>query len=180
MKKSLLITLSVFVMNILSAQRTGLLAFNTEHLNNFDKHIGEEPEHTIINVKNYHYLEMAKFQSSSVVIRQMQKEAAYYDVKKASVYDNSEKATYLIVFKNKGNKLVARYDQKGRIISTSEHYKNIALPTNLKVAFAKKHPGWVFGQNSCHFSYDHSKGTQQTIKPELKQGKSRKTLKING
>jgi hypothetical protein len=179
MKKSLLITLSVFAINISFGQQAELLAFNTELPKKLDTHIEEEPEHTIVNAKNSYYLEMAKVQSSSVVIRQMQKEAANYDVKNTSIYDNSEKATYLVVFKNKGNKLIARYDPEGRILSTVEHYKNIALPTKLKVVIAKKHPGWVFGQNSCNFSYNRSKGLQKNIKLQLKRGKSRKILKIN-
>lgn len=179
MKKSLLITLSVFAMNISFAQQTELLALNTELPKNLTKHIEEKSKYTIANTKNHHYLKMTKVQSSSVVIRQMQKEAADYDVKNASIYDNSEKATYLVVFKNKGNKLIARYDRNGKILSTTEHYKNIALPTNLKVAIAKKHPGWEFIQNSCHFSYDHSKGLHKNIKLQLKQGKSKKTLEFN-
>ncbi len=166
-------------MSILSTQQTELLAFNTELPKNLTKHIEEKPEQIIANAKNNHYFEMTKVQSSSVVIRQMQKEAADYDVKNASIYDNSEKATYLVIFKNKGNKLIARYDRNGRVLSTMERYKNVALPTNLKVAITKKYPEWVFGQNGCNFSYNRSKGLQKNIKLQLKQGKSRKTLKIN-
>jgi hypothetical protein len=180
MKKLVLIALSVFAMNISFGQQSELMALNLEHPKKLDTHIEEEPEHSIVNAKNSYYLEMAKVQSSSVVIRQMQKEAADYNVKNSPIYDNSEKATYLVIFKNKGNKLIARYDRNGKILSTTEHYKNIALPPNLKVVIAKKYPGWEFIQNSCHFSYDRSKGLHKNIKLQLKQGKSRKTLKIIG
>ena len=178
MRKLVISSFIFFIAFNISGQPASSLAFTDISYVPANIAINGQFKTTPLKIANHTYFGLAASSKQSQLIEQLQLRAASYTIKSAAIFDDTEKATYLIVFKNKGNKLIARYSNQGEILSTVERYKNIALPIQLKVNIAKAYPGWVFVQNKCIITYGMQKGIQRTYKVKLKRGNLTKTLKI--
>ncbi len=118
--------------------------------------------------------------SFSRIVKQWRKRIVNYILKDVSVFDNSEKATYRIIFKNKQVNIIANYDNNGKILSTNETYKNIKIPFELRRKISKAHPNYAYLKNSYHLTYSNENGIEKEYyKIQIGKGNKEVTLKYN-
>lgn len=179
MKKQILMIVSVFALNTIIAQQLSITSNNSrittenhrnENANNLD---------IMTTMLNASYFEDLNAKNTPSVIKELKQQVAKYNISDSSVFDDSEKATYRVVFKNKQGKLVVIYNNQGEILNSVEKYKNIAIPSDLRIAISKEYPGWAFQENKYSITYNKDNGFNKSYKIELKKGNLKKTLRIN-
>ena len=97
---------------------------------------------TIISL-NYKYLEYKEANNSPERIKELESEVLNYNHKDelSELYDD-EYDTYSVSFNVPKGKIIAAYDQKGKIIRTIEKYNNVRLPLEVMQAISKRFPNW--------------------------------------
>lgn len=87
---------------------------------------------------------------------------------------------FQVTFKNKKGQFQAEFDKNGNLGSTSERFKNITLPANLREQLYRDHKGWVMLKNVRIARGQNGLVDKQLYRIKLKKGDQRKTLKIDG
>src|SRR6478672_7340426 len=83
----------------------------------------------------------------------IQKEFIAYDLgKDAEGYDE-----YLVTLSIKDGSLVATYNEKGKLMTVVEKYKNVRIPSDIVANILKQYPGWKIIKD--RYSYAQSDGT---------------------
>ena len=168
----------VFTISNLFAQQSDLSFLDLEHFES--KSVQFNNDNSYLKNLNSDYLVESFFNESSSIIKTWKQKLAYYNLKKSGVYDNSEKATYEIVYKNEQVDIVAIYNTEGKLLSTRETYKNIKLPLKLMVEISKAHPNYAFISNSFKCKYNHKTGIdKQYYLIKIDDGSHKKTLQVD-
>ena len=179
MKNLFLLIMSVFALNSIIAQQTSIVATQLVTTNDMYSTLERPNKDVITPILNSNYLNEADHKNVSSIVNQLERKVANYDIKSSSVYDDTEEATYPVVFKNNQGNLTVTYNNKGEIISSVERYKNIPIPVDLRIAISKEYPEWAFQSNNCLITYNQNKGFKKLYKIEIRKGDQIKTLSYN-
>lgn len=178
MRTLILSIVCVFTLNTLFAQKSDLALLDSEGIES--KSTKSNNQKTYWENPNSDYLEISLPEEYSKTITAWKHRLAYYDLKNSSVFDDSEKATYRINYKNKQINIIAIYNNNGAILSTMETYKNIRLPFELMVKISKSYPEYSFEKNSYHEMYNSKSGIdKQFYKVQIRKGSQKTTLKFD-
>jgi hypothetical protein len=86
-------------------------------------------------------------------IKMIQKEFIAYDLgKDAEGYDE-----FLVMLSIKDGSLVARYNEKGKLMSVIEKYNNVRMPNDVVLNILKQYPGWKIVKD--RYSYSQKEGS---------------------
>ena len=103
---------------------------------------------------------------------------ANYDISDSEIYKVKEKSLYTVNFKEDQNRIEAKYDTDGNIISCKEIYKNVRLPLQLSQDLIKKNEGYSIGNVICKIRYNAQKEQTINYKVELLSPTDRKIVKL--
>jgi len=179
MKNLILLFISVFTTSLINAQETSISDIDSVVINDQYSVVKKDKKSFITKALNFNYLTNIKANETSFIVAQLQREVANFDIKTSSVYDNSEAATYNVVFKNNQGEIVATYNNEGKILSTVEKYEDVVIPVNLRIAISKQFPGWAFQSNTYLISYTENNGISKKYKIKINKGKHKKILNID-
>ena len=178
MKNLILLFISAFTMSLINAQETSISDIDSVVINDQYSVVKKDKKAFITKTLNFNYLTNIKANEASFIVAQLQRLVANFDIKTSSVYDNSEAATYNVVFKNNQGEIVATYNNEGKILSTVEKYEDVVIPVNLRIAISKQFPSWAFQINTYLISYTENNGISKKYKIKINKGKHKKTLKL--
>ena len=134
-----------------------------------------ELSEVIIVARNYKYLNKTDNTEAAIPVKFLQRKVAAYNVKDADFY-NDDYDYYTVSFYIPDGKIVAVYDNDGKIIRTIEKFKNIKLPMAVAKAVQKRFPKWEISKDVYLLNYNKEKGTKKRYKLTLENGDQR--LKI--
>lgn len=179
MRTLILSTLCAFTLSTLFAQQADLAYVDLE--TTIAKNIAPNNRLKHSVSPNAGYLENLLNEEFPKVVKNWKYRIANYNLNTNSVFDNSEKATYQIAFKNKQVNIVAIYNNKGKILSTNETYKNIRLPFKLLQQITKMHPNLSILKNTYHTFYNYKTGVRKSYYKIqiISKGGKKATLKFN-
>lgn len=138
----------------------------------------------VVSAINNSYLIDVLDVSTSPRVRQLQLEAAKFNIKDAKGYDSNIESIQ-VVFKQSTEKnqprdiIKATYDKNGTITSAAEKFNNIILPPAVRSGIFKHHNGWEMKKNSYQVSYRPGKEVKKIYNVQLKKGKLKKNLKLD-
>ncbi len=138
----------------------------------------------VVSAINNSYLIDVLDVSTSPRVRQLQLEAAKFNIKDAKGYDSNIESIQVVFKQSTGKKqprdiIKATYDKNGTITSAAEKFNNIILPTAVRSGIFKDHNGWEMKKNSYQVSYRPGKEVKKVYKVQLKKGKLKKNLKLD-
>ncbi len=110
-------------------------------------------------------------------VTKLENKAARYNITENPVYDGNFEA-YEVIFSQNNGTNIATYDQKGKILQTSERFKNITLPAFIRNKIHAEHPGWTIHSDLYLVSYYCNSEVKKTCKIQLRKDGQRKNLKI--
>lgn len=111
---------------------------------------------------NYKYLDATESEDLAVSVRMLEEEVAMFNLKESLLYDeNFDK--YNVSFFIPEGKIVAAYDQEGKVLRTIEKFKNIKLPKSILAAIAKNYPNWDIVEDVYKVRYFGNSGTAKKI-----------------
>ncbi|WP_066224261.1 hypothetical protein [Formosa haliotis] len=133
---------------------------------------------------NANYLNISNVLESPKSVRQFQQIVAEYDVKTSGMYNSKyeglSKPIYQITMQTKDGILRVDYNGDGKIVKTSEHYSNVAIPSFMVVKILQEYPGWKIVSQNCNVDYLQNKGTTRTYKIKIEKEGKKKTLHLDG
>ncbi len=107
----------------------------------------------------------------------LEKKASRYNIKEMPFFNDRSKVFYVNFKQNKGN-ILATYDRDGKILTSSERFKDIALPPAVRNSIYKENPGWTLHSNAYLVSYSHGKDVKKTYKALIRKGNLKKYLRL--
>ena len=105
---------------------------------------------------------------------------AYFDIDNfiASVEDKNYIA-YQVSFVSRKGQLVADFDQEGNLKKTSQRFKNILLPAELREELYRDHAGWTMVKNVRRSHGKNGLVEKDIYRIKLKNGNNSKIVKID-
>jgi hypothetical protein len=127
---------------------------------------------------NMSYLNSVEEDEMPEFVKNLENKAARFNITESPIYDGNFEA-YEVMFSQSNGTVLATYDQKGKILETTERFKNITLPYNVRTKIYKEHPGWVIHSDAYLVSYFHNQEVEKICKVQLRKDGKRKNLKID-
>jgi len=93
--------------------------------------------------------------------------------------DNDDYEEFLVTFKSSKGYLEANYDKEGTLVKTSQSFKDIVLPLNVRRELYKNHTGWTMVQNKYLASGKGDRIDKEVYKIKIENGNKRQNIKID-
>ena len=84
--------------------------------------------------------------------------------------------SYSVTFRSTKGTLIANFDRQGALKSTSQKFRNIALPRDLREELYRDHKGWAMVRNKYVAKGDAHSVEKQAYHIKLKKGKFTKNI----
>lgn len=127
---------------------------------------------------DYKYLDQANSEEVSVPVKMLREKVASYNVKDSPFY-RDDYELYSISFYIPEGKILAAYDQDGKLLRTIERFKDVTLPQDVTQAVVKRFPKWTISNDVYRVSYHNEKGVDKKYKLRLENGDERMWVKID-
>lgn len=133
----------------------------------------------VVIAPNYNYLMSAVDENTSPSVKKLQLEAASFDVRNLENYDPIIDS-YEVTFKQSNGKILATYDENGKLKNSFEKYKNVILPRAVLSTVFNDNivDGWKITKDTYRVRYTQNNDVKRIYKVELRKGKLKKNLKI--
>lgn len=139
----------------------------------------EQLSEVTVRATNYKYLTSANSEEvASVPVKLLEQKVANFDLKDSEFYQD-EYDQYIISFYIPEGKILAAYDQDGKLIRTAEKFKDIALPRSVKESVALRFPGWTITKDIYLVTYYDKTGIDKKYKLRLENGNKKIKVKVN-
>ncbi|MGB5237073.1 MAG: hypothetical protein WBN59_05520, partial [Flavobacteriaceae bacterium] len=106
-----------------------------------------------------------------------ERKAASFVLMESPVYNKIDKA-YEVFFSNSKGRIVATYDDGGKIISSIEKFANVVVPGPIRNTVYHAYPEWTMSENTYRVTYFHNKGVKKTYHLQISKGDETKNLKV--
>ena len=160
----------------------GILALGLTSLGFSQKTNSEMEEVQLEDVEissvNLNYLEEVQETGISENVISLENEASAFDVKGLSDFDGRE-APYKVKFIGTKGFIIAEYDRKGKILRTSERFRNIDLPKTLIKSVLNQYPGSNFLKVIYTVDYDALKDVEKIYRIKIMNDGKKRNLKIS-
>lgn len=132
----------------------------------------------VVKAVRYKYLNAVDQKDVAQPVKMLQRQAAEYDVKSADFYQE-DYDYYSVSFFIPEGEILAAYDKDGKMLSTVEKYKNIALPKAVSQAVYERYPQWNIAKDVYMVNYYGDEGARKVYKMVLQKGDKRIRIKTN-
>lgn len=116
--------------------------------------------------ENYKYLDAIENPESAKPVKLLTSSAANFDAKTSEIF-NDECGDQKVFFEIPDGKIVAVYDNNGKLLRTIEKYKNVRLPQDVLQAIAKRFPNWAIIEDVYLVNYHCEKGMKHLYKIKI-------------
>ena len=132
----------------------------------------------IIVARNYKYLNKVDNTEAAIPVHFLQRKVAAYNIKDADFYDD-DYDYHTVSFYIPDGKIVAVYNNDGKIIRTIEKFTNIKLPIAVAQAVEKRFPKWKISKDVYLLNFSQEKGAKKRYKITLENGDQRLKIKMD-
>ena len=139
----------------------------------------EELSEVIVYATNYKYLNsLASEEPAAIPVQMLERKVAAFNLEESEYYQD-DYDYYQINFYIPDGKILAAYDQDGKILRTIEKFKNVKLPESVNNALVDRFPGWVVSEDYYVVRYHEKKGVTKTYKITLTNGEKKVRVKLD-
>ncbi|MGB5691651.1 MAG: hypothetical protein WBM43_03495 [Flavobacteriaceae bacterium] len=134
-------------------------------------------EGVTVTSPNFDYLAMVQDRNTPETVKGLERKAASFVLMESPVYNKIDKA-YEVFFSNSKGRIVATYDDGGKIISSVEKFANVVVPGPIRNTVYNAYPEWTMSENTYRVTYFHNKGVKKTYHLQISKGDETKNLKV--
>jgi hypothetical protein len=138
----------------------------------------EELTAVVVRPMNFKYLNAADSRAAAIPVKLLERKVASYDVTEADFY-RDDYDFYTVSFYIPDGKIVAEYDDTGKIIRTIEKFKDLALTDGIKNALLERFPNWTVTNDVYRVTYSEDKGAKKIYKLTLENGDKKMRVKMS-
>ncbi|WP_353779774.1 hypothetical protein [Winogradskyella sp. 3972H.M.0a.05] len=109
--------------------------------------------------------------NDSRVVEKLRHKVNSINIKDLSVYNDSEPSYYNISVVEGRNKIIAKFNSEGELLSTNETYFDIPLPLTVRQEVARKFPNWEIVNTKLKFTF---------VKNKTPKSEYRVSVSLNG
>jgi hypothetical protein len=131
----------------------------------------------VVSDVNLNYLEKVQDKTLSDHVILMENEASIFDVKGVDEFDG-RKESFKAIFKGSKGYIIADYDSNGKILKTTERYKDIKLPIIVIKSVLRQYPNSNFLKVVYTVDYNDQKNVEKTYKIQILNDGRKRNLKI--
>lgn len=91
---------------------------------------------------------------------------------------NESDQSFTVNFNSNKGRLIASFNEKGELLSTSQNFENVALPLNLHRELYRNYPGWKMISNKYVAIGNSTSVEKQEFHIKLKKGKLTKNISL--
>ena len=106
-------------------------------------------------------------------VREMQEKFIAYDL---GHVDGEQE--YLVMFEADDARLVATYNEKGKLLKVVEKYKNVKLPRSVIFSVYKSYPEWTIVQDKFLYAQSEGNVIKKQYDIKIKKGNQTKNIAI--
>ncbi len=128
--------------------------------------------------RNLVYIDKVSEGTVSERVLTLERQASRFNIKESPFFDNHSNS-FEVSFKQKDGNIRATYDRDGKILSSSEMFKNIALPQAVRNNMYKESPGWTMQKNAYLVTYSSDKDVKKVFKIQVRKDNVKKYLKLD-
>jgi hypothetical protein len=118
---------------------------------------------------NYRYLDETSSRDVAEPVKQLERKVATFNLRELDVYED-ETDIYDVSFIIPKGKILATYNNEGKILRTVEKFKQINLPESVTKAVMSRFPGWAIANNVYLVKYLDDKKGKKLYKLILENG----------
>ncbi len=129
---------------------------------------------------NYNYLKDVNSKNLPKIVEKLERSAANFNVKELILKEKNshiryqdENGNYKVYFSNISGKIDAVYNREGKILKTTERFRNIQLPRKVINSIADTYPKWVVTKDVYLLKYHHDKEILKKYKIVIKHNDKR-------
>jgi len=130
------------------------------------------------NHLNMEYLTEVSQKNSSSNVSKFQNMVSKYNIQETQVFSSEKSHTYDVVFAESNCNVEATYNSDGKIIKSSETYRDIKIPSKLSLMINENHPEWSVFSSEHNIDYNHLEGASFNYMIKIKKNKRVKVLKF--
>ena len=134
-------------------------------------------EGVTVTALNMNYLNEVHDAATPEIVKGLETRAAGFDIKKSPNY-NDDFGPYKVYFSNSKGRIIATYNRNGEILASSEKFKDVILPIEVRNAVYSRYPDWTVESNVYLVSYYHRKGVNKMYQFNIGKDGMNKNLKI--
>jgi len=103
---------------------------------------------------------------------------SYLDLKKGTDVQKSNNESYDVTFSTNKGDLVAKFSKDGELVETSQNFKNILVPSNIREELYTNYKGWNMVKNTYTASGKSDQLDKEMYRIKLKNGNKSQIVKI--
>ena len=136
-----------------------------------------ELEGVTVTSPNYAYLSTVQDERTPETVKSLERKAASFNLKESPIYNKIDKA-YEVFFSNSKGRIVATYNEEGKVLTSYEKFSDVVLPTSIRNTVYESYPDWTMNKNTYLVTYYHNKGMKKTYHFQITKGEESKNLKL--
>ena len=136
-----------------------------------------ELEGVTVTSPNFAYLASVQDRSTPETVKGLERKVASFNLKESPVYNRIDKA-YEVFFSNSKGKIVATYNDEGKILSSFEKFGDVMVPAHIRRTVYNAYPDWEMSKNTYLVSYYKDEGVKKTYHFQISKGEETKNLKF--
>lgn len=118
-------------------------------------------------VANYDYINAINTELIALPVKNLKAKVLEFKAEKGAL-EYEDGISYNVYFNNSDGKIIVAYDTTGKIVKTTEQYKNVRLPLDVLKAIVSRFPNWTIVEDTYHENYHCDKGvTEKHYKIQL-------------
>ena len=107
---------------------------------------------------------------SNNVVYTLEQKASRYDIKEHPSFNVKGYGKYDVQFDMGKSKIVATYDQNGKIISAKENFKDLLVPVSVRESVDNKYPNWTLKSTAYTVNYNGQEAKKRYMVQVEKDG----------
>ena len=135
-------------------------------------------EGVTVTALNMDYLEKVHDEVTPEVVKELEHKAARFKIKGTPIYF-SDVGPYEVHFSNSKGNIIATYNRKGKIMVSSEKFKDVASPVVVRNSVYNEYPDWEIKSSVYLVSYHYNKGVKKLYQFQIGKDNYKKNLKID-
>ncbi|MBT8188274.1 MAG: hypothetical protein HKP38_00380 [Croceitalea sp.] len=126
---------------------------------------------------NISYLRNVMDHRMPELVTALENKAARFNIFESPVYDGKFDA-YEVMFTQEKGTIIATYNKDGKIMQSTERFKDFTLPDFIRNEIYQEHPGWTIHSDAYLVSYFYDKEVKKVCRVQLRKDGQRKNIKI--
>ncbi|SHJ04785.1 hypothetical protein SAMN04487911_11023 [Arenibacter nanhaiticus] len=135
-------------------------------------------EVTVTPIVNFSYQNLVREDTTPDYVQNLQDEVARYDVTQDPNF-NGDYEAYEVIFSQTNGRIIATYDQDGKVISTFEKFKNVTPPESVRNSIYELYPNWTIHKDIYRVTYFQGEDVKKIYQLQVRKDNQKKNIKVD-